>query len=100
MTKTPPPSPHWEEYIVKSPERSEKLLNMSLFIVYCYYYYYYYYYHTRAPDARPPPGAASLHTTPNPPTNIIPTKIAWRKLSGKFPMGLGIPPLSQTLRNP
>ena len=32
--------------------------------------------------------------TPNLPTNITPTKIAWLKLSGKFPMGLGIPPLN------
>ena len=32
-------------------------------------------------------------STPNPPTNIIPTTIAWRKLSGRSPMGLGIPPL-------
>ena len=31
--------------------------------------------------------------TPNLPTNIIPAKIAWLKLSGKFPMGLEIPPL-------
>ena len=31
--------------------------------------------------------------TPNLLTNIIPTKVAWLKLSGKFPMGLGIPPL-------
>ena len=31
--------------------------------------------------------------TPNLPTNIIPTNIAWLKLSGKLPMGLGIPPL-------
>ena len=31
--------------------------------------------------------------TPNPPTNIVPTNIARLKLSGNFPMGLGIPPL-------
>ena len=31
--------------------------------------------------------------TPNPPTNIVPTNIARVKLSGKSPMGLGIPPL-------
>ena len=31
--------------------------------------------------------------TPNLPTNIIPTKIAWLKLSGKSPMGLRIPAL-------
>ena len=30
--------------------------------------------------------------TPNPPTNITHTNIAWVKLYGKFPMGLGIPP--------
>ena len=40
------------------------------------------------------PANAPLHPgTPNPPTNIIPTNIAWLKLSGKFPMSLGIPPL-------
>ena len=32
--------------------------------------------------------------TPNLPTKIIPTKTAWLKLSGRFPMGLGIPPLN------
>ena len=31
--------------------------------------------------------------SPNPPTNITPTNIAWLKLSGKSPLGLGIPPL-------
>ena len=31
--------------------------------------------------------------TPNLPTSTIPTNIAWLKLSGKSPMGLGIPPL-------
>ena len=31
--------------------------------------------------------------TPNLSTGIIPTKIAWLKLSGNFPMGLGVPPL-------
>ena len=31
--------------------------------------------------------------TPNLPNKIISTKIRWLKLSGKFPMGLGIPPL-------
>ena len=31
--------------------------------------------------------------TPDFPTNIIPTNIAWLKLSGKFPRGLGMPPL-------
>ena len=30
--------------------------------------------------------------TPNLPTNIVPTNIAWLKLSGKSPMGLRIPP--------
>ena len=30
---------------------------------------------------------------PNLPTNITPTNIARLKLSGKSPMGLGIPPL-------
>ena len=29
----------------------------------------------------------------NLPTNIIPTNIAWLKLSGKFPMDIRIPPL-------
>ena len=33
-----------------------------------------------------------LATTASFPTNIIPTKIVWLKLIGKFPMGLGIPP--------
>ena len=32
-------------------------------------------------------------STPNLPTKIIPTKIARLQSSGKFPMGLGIPPL-------
>ena len=32
-------------------------------------------------------------STPNLRTKIIPTKIAWLKLSGRFPMGLGVPPL-------
>ena len=36
---------------------------------------------------------STLRHTPNFPTKIIPTKIAWLKLSGEFPMGLGIPPL-------
>ena len=31
--------------------------------------------------------------TPNLPTNVVPTNIARLKLSGKSPMGLGIPPL-------
>ena len=31
--------------------------------------------------------------TPDLPTNIIPTNIAWLKLCGKFPMGLGMSPL-------
>ena len=35
-----------------------------------------------------------LFPTPNLHTKIIPTKIAWLKLSGKFPMGQGIPPLN------
>ena len=34
-----------------------------------------------------------IHTTPNLPTNITPASIARLKLSGKFPAGLGIPPL-------
>ena len=34
-----------------------------------------------------------LRCMPNLPTNIIPTKIAWHKLSGKSPVGLRIPPL-------
>ena len=36
---------------------------------------------------------ASTTNTPNLPTNIIPTNIAWLKLSGKSPVCLGIPPL-------
>ena len=35
--------------------------------------------------------------TPNPPTNITPTNIAWLKVSGKSPMGLGIPPLNNNI---
>ena len=35
-----------------------------------------------------------LRGTPNLPTNIIPTNIAWLKLSGKFAMDMRIPPLS------
>ena len=35
-----------------------------------------------------------LRVTPNLPTKIIPTTIARLKLSGKFPMGLEIPPLT------
>ena len=31
--------------------------------------------------------------TANPPTNITPANVAWVKLCGKSPMGLGIPPL-------
>ena len=31
--------------------------------------------------------------TPNLPTNIVPTNIAWLKLSGKSPMDMRIPPL-------
>ena len=38
-------------------------------------------------------GAARCVSTPNPPTKIVPTNIARLKLSGNFPMGLGIPPL-------
>ena len=34
-----------------------------------------------------------LVCTPNFPTNIIPTNIAWLKLYGKFPMDMRIPPL-------
>ena len=38
--------------------------------------------------------ATQDHLLPhNLPTNIIPTKIAWLRFSGKSPMGLGIPPL-------
>ena len=36
---------------------------------------------------------AVFNSTPNLPTNIIPTNITWLKLSGKFPVGLGIPPV-------
>ena len=59
------------------------------------YYYYYHHYHnnnnnnndiyTRNVDVKE-------HITPNLPTEIIP-KIPWLELSGRFPMGLGIPPL-------
>ena len=40
------------------------------------------------------PSGVDSPLTPNLPTNIIPTNIAWLKLSGNFPMGLGIPPLN------
>ena len=40
----------------------------------------------------PRPKVTSVLTS-NLPTNIIPTNIAWLKLSGKSPMGLGISPL-------
>ena len=49
---------------------------------------------------------ASAPGTPNLPTEIIPTKIPWLKLSGKSPMDMRIPPLklrlcsSQTLWSP
>ena len=35
--------------------------------------------------------------TPNLPTKIIPTKICWLKLSGKFPKGLEILPLKMKI---
>ena len=35
--------------------------------------------------------------TPNLPTNITPTNIAWLELSGKSPMGLGISPLKHKI---
>ena len=35
----------------------------------------------------------AIMSTPNLPTNIVPTNIAWLKLSGASPMGLGISPL-------
>ena len=49
----------------------------------------------RADSRSPCPGRGhrSGFSTPNLPTKTIPTKIAWLKLSGNFPMGLGIPPL-------
>ena len=39
------------------------------------------------------PGPFLASSSPNLPTNITPTKIAWLKLSGKFPMDMRIPPL-------
>ena len=36
---------------------------------------------------------APSHHSPNLPTKIMPTKIAWLKYSGKFPMDIRIPPL-------
>ena len=36
-------------------------------------------------------------TTPNLPTNIVPTNIAWLKLSEKFPMDMRIPPLKHNI---
>ena len=35
-----------------------------------------------------------LRHMPNLPTKIIPTKIYWLRLSGKFHAGLGIPPIN------
>ena len=43
-------------------------------------------------SARPPPRLSPL-CTPNLPINIIPTKIALLKLSGKSPMDMRIPSL-------
>ena len=37
-------------------------------------------------------------SAPSLPAKIIPAKIARLKLSGKFPMGLGIPPLKSKIR--
>ena len=53
--------------------------------------------HQREPtcplDATAAGGARAVNdTTPNLPTKNLPAKIAWLKLSGKSPMGLGIPP--------
>ena len=49
----------------------------------------------RAPAPGTDSGRAAMsRTTENLPTNIIPTKMAWLKLSGKSPMALGIPPLN------
>ena len=46
----------------------------------------------RSPPARgPPPGRCR---TPSLPTEIIPAKICWLKLSGKSPMDMKIPPLT------
>ena len=63
--------------------------------IYIYIYIYAYTYSGRCPC--PLPGGARRcrwrHDTPNLPTNIIPTKIARVNFYGKFPMGLGIPPL-------
>ena len=36
---------------------------------------------------------SSRHATPNLPTQIVPNKICWLKLSGKCPMDMRIPPL-------
>ena len=50
------------------------------------------------PISGPPDSGPGFHTaglpTPNLPTNITPTNIAWIIFSGKFPTGLGIPPLN------
>ena len=40
-----------------------------------------------------PSSPATSSSTPDPPTKIITTKTRWLKLSGKFPMDVGIPPL-------
>ena len=46
-----------------------------------------------AAGAATPARQSGRSCTPNLPTNMVPTKIARLKLSGKSPMDLGIPPL-------
>ena len=41
--------------------------------------------------------APEICLAPNLPTKIIPTKIAWLKNSSKFPMDMGIPPLTSKI---
>ena len=45
------------------------------------------------PDPVDGVGKPLIHYTPNLPTNIVPTNIAWLKLSGRSPMDMRIPPL-------
>ena len=57
--------------------------------VYIYVYIYIYIYVHRKRERY----YNMLYSTPNLPTNIIPTKIACLRLSGRFPVGLGLQPL-------
>ena len=61
--------------------------------IYIYIYIYNYYLFICPSTTSPAVHLSVDSVTHNPPTNITPTKIAWVKLSGKIPLGLGIPPL-------